>query len=194
MSTRATYQFISRAHATVTLYVHHDGYPEGAAFYFWLMHHSDSHDRSMAARFLRANPRAEFTRSHEAHGDTEYRYTLEEGQLTASARLRDQSWAPFCYGPYWHLINRYPQSIPNFEPLRQISEERYGDGAALAFSRIQIVTQLCAHEAYAEQYAQAHPTMVGNIGSINSDVERWRKKLAAYDALGPQPTAQEVTL
>lgn len=78
MSTRATYQ-IKSGFSKVTLYIHHDGYFEGAAQYFRktldLMATSDC---DLLTCFLWANGRAELTGSHESHGDTEYRYDLEK--------------------------------------------------------------------------------------------------------------------
>lgn len=82
MSTRATYQ-IKSGFGTVTLYIHYDGYFEGAAHYFHktldLMRTSE---RDLLPCFLWANELAELTASHEIHGDTEYRYDLakEEGE------------------------------------------------------------------------------------------------------------------
>lgn len=76
MSTRATYQI-----DFTTFYIHHDGYPEGAADYFAnaLMHYN-SKDRAPNATlmddFHHANPRAEITPSHDHHEDTDYRYTV----------------------------------------------------------------------------------------------------------------------
>lgn len=85
MSTRATYQFIRPRHGgRFTIYIHHDGYPLGAAEYFaravlgcnasgpwsaWL-------GGSLVEEFIRQNDRAELTADHEQHGDTDYRYTL----------------------------------------------------------------------------------------------------------------------
>jgi hypothetical protein len=72
MSTRATYRFIPadrRFKPEITLYVHHDGYPEGAANYL--------QGTSSAEDFIRKNPRAEITLNHEVHEDTEYRYDIE---------------------------------------------------------------------------------------------------------------------
>ena len=78
MSTRATYQ-IKSGFSTATLYIHHDGYFQGAASYFKdtldLMRITD---RPLLPCFLWANERAELTDGHEAHGDTEYRYDLEK--------------------------------------------------------------------------------------------------------------------
>ena len=103
MSTRATYGFSSSEKPDITLYIHHDGYPEGAAIYVrnalqesgyqarrkllgeasTFEHPSFQrpippsqrpNDYFTAEGFIRANDRAEIARSHERHGDTEYRY------------------------------------------------------------------------------------------------------------------------
>tara|TARA_R110000765_G_scaffold191072_2_gene296193 strand:- start:476 stop:835 length:360 start_codon:yes stop_codon:yes gene_type:complete len=78
MSTRATYQ-IKSGFSEATLYIHHDGYLQGAAQYFRntldLMRISD---RDLLTCFLWANKRAELTGSHASHGDTEYRYEIEK--------------------------------------------------------------------------------------------------------------------
>ncbi|WP_013325571.1 hypothetical protein [Gloeothece verrucosa] len=71
----ATYQFTTEDY-TVTFYIHWDGYPEGAANYFLQMLLLDHERGSLADRFLRANPDAEITGTHDHHGDTEYRYTI----------------------------------------------------------------------------------------------------------------------
>ena len=89
MSTRATYE-IDRT----TFYIHHDGYLEGAAYYFWLAIREYSrlaeHDCHLPfepagdgfkGAFYRANRKAEITESHAAHGDTEYRYTLNTADM-----------------------------------------------------------------------------------------------------------------
>ena len=82
MATRATYQFISEWSGTHTAYIHHDGYPEGAAEYFY----GTSTILNINA-FIRSNIRAEMTASHEIHGDTEYRYTVEGTSLIAQKRV-----------------------------------------------------------------------------------------------------------
>lgn len=79
MSTRATYGFSSSEKPDITLYIHHDGYPEGAAVYIRNALREPSgyasrQDYLTAESFIRANGRAEITRSHERHGYTEYRY------------------------------------------------------------------------------------------------------------------------
>ena len=77
MSTRATYKFETES-ASKFFYIHHDGYPSGAAHYFKAM--LDVWSRNPAVPywecFTQANDRAESTRSHQHHGDTDYRYDL----------------------------------------------------------------------------------------------------------------------
>tara|TARA_R110000822_G_scaffold233008_1_gene364588 strand:+ start:605 stop:940 length:336 start_codon:yes stop_codon:yes gene_type:complete len=84
MSTRATYQFISEWSGTHTVYIHHDNYPQGAAMYF-----TDSNSESIynVNTFIRNNETAQLTESHQIHGDTEYRYTVEGTRLIAQKRI-----------------------------------------------------------------------------------------------------------
>jgi hypothetical protein len=88
MGTRATYQIGKHV-----FYIHWDGYEDGAAVYFYNMIEANNKlddsgiDRPLnsggyAENFLRGNPGAEFTESHEIHGDTEYQYTLDADTLT----------------------------------------------------------------------------------------------------------------
>lgn len=84
MSTRATYtiktpnSLVSR----VCFYIHHDGYPKGAAAYFraalerWVERCSQDipEDADLAASFFRANLNARLTQSPTLHADTEYHY------------------------------------------------------------------------------------------------------------------------
>jgi hypothetical protein len=78
MSTRATYRFASPMpyKPAVTMYIHHDGYPEGAVQY--LLAALQQGDGYLSAEsFIRANGRAELCSSHQSHGDTEYRYEID---------------------------------------------------------------------------------------------------------------------
>ena len=85
MSTRATYQFHTKSYApNTTVYIHHDGYPEGAAnyIYLWLRYAMQLENKMRrfdetyftVEDFLRCNLKAEITSEHETHADTEYRY------------------------------------------------------------------------------------------------------------------------
>lgn len=119
MSTRATYQFIKPSGTTVTYYIHHDGYECGAAEYLLrgLLHKSPPMAiHTLAERFVRANDRAEITDSHEIHGDTEYRYTvnLKTNTLKAEKRRPLQNtdgkiiFKKIFQGPLEQFVNEHP--------------------------------------------------------------------------------------
>lgn len=89
MSTRATYTFSNTALAgeDVTVYIHHDGYPMGAAEYFRkAMDEKLDSGRQLLEAFIAANDRAMITRCHEAHGDTDYRYDTDGKVVTIHHR------------------------------------------------------------------------------------------------------------
>jgi hypothetical protein len=103
MATRATYLFeadLANCRPAVCFYVHHDGYLEGAAekFLFTLLHANER--GGLAERFVRGNDNAEFTGSHQAHGDTEFRYTVNpDYTLLAEARVGySNEWRTAFYG------------------------------------------------------------------------------------------------
>jgi len=80
MSTRATYRFL-HDDFRVTMYIHCDGYPFGASQYLKkaLEHRTSPHrgtNASLADDFIKANDRAELTKSHEFHTDRAYQYTI----------------------------------------------------------------------------------------------------------------------
>ena len=89
MSTRATYSFENeRTGVTNTVYIHHDGYPKGAAQYMYDAIKQGSADFFFA--FIRANERAEATESHDAHSDTEWRYVFyHQG---TQVQVQSKSW------------------------------------------------------------------------------------------------------
>jgi len=125
MSTRATYEIEGR-----TFYIHHDGYPEGAASYLYNMvkaltdvdttgKNFDIFNHRMCRgglefAFIRGNGNAEPTESHDAHGDTEYRYTVSTVNglpiLLAEERCGDwsnPSWQVFFHGPLTEFVNEF---------------------------------------------------------------------------------------
>jgi len=79
MATRATYTFGNKH-----IYIHWDGYPEGAAQYFQKMmalndeRHGGLSDLrgGLTEQFIRANRGAEFTSHWDDHGDTEWHYEV----------------------------------------------------------------------------------------------------------------------
>ena len=96
MSTRAVYDFIDNgkwAHKTVSIYKHHDGYPNGAIGFIlkateihvpigdeFTNYRDDTNirDRLVVGFFVNnvQSGMMEITRGHEFHGDLEYRYEI----------------------------------------------------------------------------------------------------------------------
>jgi len=86
MSTRATYKFVSerRGAGSHTAYIHHDGYPTGAAGYLT----NQGRAISDINTFIRANEQAEMTQDHDSHADTDYRYTIAGTYIIAEERVK----------------------------------------------------------------------------------------------------------
>ena len=115
MSTRATYQFTGGI--TTTLYIHHDGYPEGSASYLheMLCHQfKDSFFLDIAnisaESMLRANHKAMITASHDVHGDTEYRYNIDCKNKTITAlydNYNTNKLETIFHGSIVDFINKY---------------------------------------------------------------------------------------
>lgn len=109
MSARATYKFVGPLYVpTVTYYIHLDGYLSGAAEYFWYaLYAMDTIDNGrkpgggIAAAFLRGNRLAEFTGSHDSHGDTEYQYTVTCELIEGDWRRRIRHIITAARGPMW---------------------------------------------------------------------------------------------
>jgi YD repeat-containing protein len=99
MSTRATYRIKPACdwQTAATIYIHHDGYEAGAAHYLASMLACDNDRGGWVCMFIRANDGAELTERHEAHGDTEYRYDLDEKarSVTMYKRVWDGSGVGF---------------------------------------------------------------------------------------------------
>ena len=114
MSTRATYLFTNNSMAAedICVYIHHDGYPMGAADYFRkALSMAKSHRRPILEAFIAANKGAQITRNHEVHGDTEYRYTIDRKDVRV-----DKCIGSFTeqegFQSYWKTI--YSGSIEEF--------------------------------------------------------------------------------
>ena len=138
MSTRATYRFEPDSNgitAGTTFYIHHDGYPEGAAAYLYAMlDHGNTHG-GLADRFHRANERAELTSSHYVHGDTDYRYTIYfcggEANITSYKRIRGSGerdgWTVNADETLISFIQRHGHAIEGYRPLVCVKHVWRGD-------------------------------------------------------------------
>lgn len=104
MSTRATYKFKNTG---TTVYLHHDGYPEGAASYInKAMEFTDNNYISTEA-FLRANRRASIT-GHDSHGDCEYHYIFDGDNIEALKVHDDRdNMTSFFTGTIYEFMNKY---------------------------------------------------------------------------------------
>lgn len=106
MSTRATYKFISEITGTHTAYIHHDGYPEYAYSYLENAANIDS--------FIAKNTQARITKDHDYHGDTDYRYTVQNGCVVCEKRdyLDDLEtvWKIIFIGTIEQFVARYKQA------------------------------------------------------------------------------------
>jgi hypothetical protein len=175
MSTRATYKFESHTGAH-TFYGHHDGYPQGAAFRLWLMHHTRCRG-GYGDAFFRGNPDVELTRSHELHGDTEYRYTInKDGILSATERIPGQEWKPFYVGHYAEFVNNYlpadwcgTEDAPARERLQEVTTEY---GRREWKTRSQLTAEVERLTAEVER----------GLKQYTRSLERAREAVAEYDA------------
>ena len=99
MATRATYTFKSSS-GDRHIYIHWDGYPEGAARYFKNMMDLRAEQRKslsdlrggLTEQFIRANRGAEFTKHWEVHGDTEWHYEITGSLEAVSLKVFKLSW------------------------------------------------------------------------------------------------------
>ncbi len=107
MATRAVYTFTGfPGNPESYLYLHHDGYPTGAAWRFATALRHSHQASSFLASFRCTQPRAELLTSAEQSADAEYRYQVRlldstdpRLQVTCWRRLPGgTSWQPRC-GP-----------------------------------------------------------------------------------------------
>lgn len=106
MGTRATYSFSGQNKKTQHVYIHWDGYPSGAAYYFQgavtrlreRLKSAPSAERGgLFEAFIRANVQAEITSDPDMHGDTEFHYEVEEGYFVEenfNLRAYQYKWHP----------------------------------------------------------------------------------------------------
>lgn len=88
MGTRATYLFKNHYENKQTFYIHWDGYPEGAAQYFIEALRCENKRGGLGNMFLRGNPCAEITVSHDRHADTEFQYDYDASTDILIVRCR----------------------------------------------------------------------------------------------------------
>lgn len=121
MSTRATYKINN-----TTIYIHHDGYEQGAATYFYNAMITENKAGNLETYFLRANEKAEITESHESHGDTEYRYNIIGTGYSAIVQCLERiEWSPMefkevCTLNILDFIDKYSAGSKDYKPFKKI--------------------------------------------------------------------------
>ena len=122
MSTRGTYLFNGRDEwaPNTCIYVHCDNYPLGAIHKIWAAFKVSG--QVTIESFIRGNDRAEITQSHEAHGDTEYRYTFDGHRLTVHDRPDyGDTWRVIFTGYWWEFVEANRDDdwpIDGYEPVK----------------------------------------------------------------------------
>lgn len=118
MGTRATYRIMAHNnYPEITCYLHWDGYPQGACYYFGKMLKKNSY--GLVNSFIHAN-NAEITPSHKAHGDTEYRYDIYPAEKQKDIRVHaskrywghdnePDTWRNFFSGSLIDFLQRYAE-------------------------------------------------------------------------------------
>lgn len=129
MSTRATYSFLDVEYQNVNtcVYIHYDGYPKGAALYFYTAITKPSKG-NFATQFVRANEQAEITKGHTVHSDTDYRYYVTGNGLDASilayrmtyGENSDKKKELVFMGTVKEFINKYNELIEDFSPFKTV--------------------------------------------------------------------------
>lgn len=122
MATRATYEIENHL-----FYIHHDGYPQGAAKYLFEAL-TDNYTIPFGEAFARSNKKAEPIWSHDEHSDTEYRYIvktvpyqLNETDMTKMIRVDKKSYNNLTGLSYW--ATDYFGTLVNFISEQKINQD-----------------------------------------------------------------------
>ena len=188
MSTRATYQLPGgTSDVRTAFYIHHDGNPQGAATYFQkMLERWPTSKGGYAEAFLRANDGAEITGGHEAHNDTEWRYSLNpNGHLSVLKRSFDfrhneMLWSADCHrslhGWINHVVRMAGAPYHWLEDARSWENWRFVGGKW--WQKTALEKAVREQRGALKKYAALFPDLRGNIDCM----ERDRKKLErAFD-------------
>lgn len=179
MSTRATYLLSTDDwnNQMICFYIHSDGYPAGAAYYFWQMHLCKNNRSGYAGRFIRANGSAEFTICHESHDDTEYQYTIgEKGDLLALKRIDySEEWRKIYHGPWYEFVNFYLDNDENRLYLFKLSDD-------LDRGAVMTLTEARSYVSEKMEYAKVALSKgwIGNAESAKQSAERVQSQIVKW--------------
>ena len=193
MSTRATYRFkaTQKWQPTTTIYIHHDGYLDGAAVYFYRMLINKSKGCA-ATQFIRANESAELTGGHDSHGDTEYKYDVTgsgpEAQIVAYKRAwsvaddEREEWRVVYTGTLADFCANHREGIDSwgggFEPFKQVNFDY-----RMALMNLTTARQYLGDECGPLSHLRAWKGKFEGQGNWNGQIERLQKVLAVFPEL-----------
>lgn len=210
MSTRATYSFKNQDDLKSTetfFYIHYDGYPEGAATYFYAMLACENKRGSYADKFLRSNPLAELTRNHELHGDTEYQYSFVNNLLVASKCYRNwkfpenDSLVTIFTGTLDEFIHKYgrdsqdstfdtpPHVLPNLQLYQDAKKELEILHSQYGNEMLNRATDLEPENEYIKTLKET-----GNANSTRRQYESMKQMLKEYKDKYYLVTGEELNL
>ena len=190
MGTRATYTFVDkRLHGLkrpVHVYIHWDGYPDGAAMYFY---NALCFDRSkgLLERFIAANEHAEFTDDPARHGDTEFHYELEFQERGFPAQLLAYQYHDTPHGrakscisscSLYDFIHAHHSMIVDYSPFVTVTVR----GMSKLFNKVTAMYRLEGEHGVARHLRAWFPKFVGGC-NWNMMVEELNAHLAAFPDL-----------
>ena len=164
MGTRATYTFEKdNADQTISCYIHYDGYPSGAAVYFWKMHQHQHYKGGWADSFIKANIEAEIRFNPNA-SDPLYQYYFDKDAiLTVKERDLDDSeeMLTIFTGHYIDFINKNQNEclveLDDYEPIylldTQVKQALAISSDTIALSKIKLILD-ALYQAAASQEVQ----------------------------------------
>lgn len=199
MSTRAVYTFTGGWIGKVSFYIHFDGYPEGAAKYFYNAIRSEG---NLADAFHRANPKAEITSGPEAHGDLEYSYAVEIDETKVSRfsaykmdyQETDWEWRMFeTCGPeaFAHWINRQRTGRDGARPADLVLYVKPHNSRlpGRLTTEEKEMARLASQKAERADYAAKFPHFSGNLATYDHTILGIRSALdlATAEAISALP-------
>lgn len=181
MSTRATYRFLRSKRCLATIYIHHDGYPSGAAEYIKAC--INDYGQISVDLFLRTNTRAKITESPEIHGDTEYHYDIDIDEETVTVskyyyneERTERSLVVIDNDNIFMWLNAMITEDMFFEVQPKYNKPYYITMSSLQKLREQKEKEL-------KEYEERFPDAIGNISSLKGQVEDFIDLIAQHNCL-----------
>lgn len=169
MGTRATYEFV-RENFRICYYIHWDGYLEGAASYL-LDAVTNPSKGGLAESFIRSNELVEFTPGHNAHGDTEFSYIINEvdGSLIARAKKwEERSWKHIYVGTIQDFISKYSKTV-----VRKINHSYK--------TKKMLEADLTTAKRELKDYKKKFPSHSGNISGLEDSIKRIKELIDFFN-------------